>query len=230
MCVCVLCFALLALLACLPLVRSLFSPCKSFGLVLLGSALPSYVSPHLNPHPLSLRDLPYTHPHNLPSLSHSLSLRNPHIHTLSLSHTHTHARQLGVPATDAVTLSANQSRLLQLEEKYLLPFLKRPTEFSSHARSHSSAGAGAGHAAGGGGGGGKDANDASNVLGVSRYSLDDDEVPTSLALQQAGGGGSVIYNDHIDEIFGYDRSTSGSMTGARLTDAPNSSSAPANAV
>jgi hypothetical protein len=39
---------------------------------------------------------------------------------------------IGVPATDAVQLGKNQSWLLSMEEKWLIPLVKRPTEFKTH--------------------------------------------------------------------------------------------------
>ena len=101
---------------------------------------------------------------------------------------------LGVPATDAVSLSANQSRILALEEKYLVPFLQRTTEFSSHDPP-ASTGLGGSHFGGGEDGHGVSPSAPDMAPGASLGATND-------------GHGSFIANDHIDHIFGYTNQSS----------------------
>lgn len=111
---------------------------------------------------------------------------------------------LGVPATDAVSLSENQSKILALESKYLVPFLTRPTEFSSHDNPASPNYRGRhGHGPGEAGREGEDGGPSAPDLSPGSFSR---SVGSSLARGQTGE--SFIANDHIDNLFGYNNQSS----------------------
>ncbi|EKU22377.1 monovalent cation:proton antiporter1 family [Nannochloropsis gaditana CCMP526] len=108
---------------------------------------------------------------------------------------------LGVPATDAVNLSENQSRILALEEKYLVPLLQRPLEFSSQATPWSPNYRGRhGHdqEEGGKEGGPGDAVPSAPELSPVPYPRNPGE-----RLRRESSGEGFMANDHIDRLFGY---------------------------
>ena len=129
--------------------------------------------------------------------------------------------QTGVPANDAVSLSANQSRLLAWEGTYLLPFLHRKLGFEGSG----------GLARGGGGGGGHKDVEGGSIAeeeegggGGGGGGGGEEEAPTSpasasnpgLARRGSMGGsvfGSFMHNDLIDTIFRRDSMGGTATTG-----------------
>jgi hypothetical protein len=112
--------------------------------------------------------------------------------TFTISALQTLKIQTGIPANDAVNLSANQSKLLALEQRYLLPFLHRKLALGRQGHAAAHAAENHGEMAGGeerGEGGEEGGQGAHSPVGRG-------------GLERRGSiSGSFMHNDLIDGLF-----------------------------
>ena len=115
--------------------------------------------------------------------------------TFTISALQTLKIQTGIPANDAVNLSANQSKLLALEQRYLLPFLHRKLALGreGHAAAHAAGRHGEeGEVEEGGEGGEEGGHGVHSPVGKG-------------GLRRTGStgtiSGSFMHNDLIDGLF-----------------------------